>query len=61
MNKISGDFSFVNKDERKQLEIPELTFEVKGDELATVKEDEVFGGLPKAPEGGMPPFGQGPK
>ena len=40
MNKISGDFSFVNKDERKQLEIPELTFEVKGDELATVKEDE---------------------
>ena len=28
---------------------------------ATVNEDEVFGGLPKAPEGGMPPFGQGPK
>ncbi len=23
----------------------------------TVNENEVFGGLPKAPEGGMPPFG----
>lgn len=45
MNKISGDFSFVNKDERKQLDIPELTFEVKGDELATVKEDENKSGI----------------
>jgi hypothetical protein len=45
MNKISGDFSFVNKDERKQLDIPELTFEVKGDELATVKEDENKSGV----------------
>ena len=45
MNKISGDFSFVNKDERKQLDIPELTFEVKGEELATVKEDENKSGI----------------
>ena len=27
----------------------------------TVNEDEIFGGMPKAPEGGMPPFGQAPK
>ena len=41
MKKISGDFSFINENERKQLELPDLIFKVNPELIAdqTVKEN----------------------
>ena len=40
MKKIKGDFSFINDNERKQLEIPELIFKINKDLIAEEKVEE---------------------
>ena len=40
MKKIKGDFSFINDNERKQLEIPELKFKINKDLIAEEKVEE---------------------
>lgn len=40
MKKIKGDFSFINDNERKQLEIPDLIFKINKDLIAEEKVEE---------------------
>lgn len=40
MKKIKGDFSFINDNERKQLEIPDLKFKINKDLIAEEKVEE---------------------
>ena len=40
MKKIKGDFSFINDNERKQLEIPDLIFKINEDLIAEEKVEE---------------------
>ena len=40
MKKIKGDFSFINDNERKQIEIPELIFSINKDLIAEEKVEE---------------------
>ena len=40
MKKIKGDFSFINENERKQLEIPDLIFRINKDLIAEEKVEE---------------------
>ena len=50
-NSIANDRGNNRQQQRGDMYTPPLT----------VNEDEIFGGLPKSPEGGMPPFGKGPQ